>query len=97
MLQQEALDAADEPALQAVLVGEAFGLKSPVRAGENKGRELQHDFVVLGHNTFDSHIRAWSGKLPKAPMAEQAEKLALVAWVSRPDHLGPIQAVGGWR
>ncbi|MEH6516663.1 MAG: DUF1223 domain-containing protein [Halioglobus sp.] len=73
-----------------------FGMSTPVRAGENKGRELKHDFVVLGHRTFRGSAGKWSGKLPSTSQAGQAERLALVAWVSADDRLGPIQAVGGW-
>ena len=74
-----------------------FGMKTKVRAGENKGRELRHDFVVLGHSVFADGEQRWRGKLPQAPLADEAERLAVVAWISAADRLGPIQAAGGWR
>ena len=84
-------------ALQLHVAVLGFGINTPVKSGENRGRELEHDFVVLSHDVFASDDLQWSGKIPKPVYADQAERLALVAWLSSPDRLGPIQAVGGWR
>jgi hypothetical protein len=73
-----------------------FGMKTQVRAGENRGEELRHDFVVLGHDTFENSELEWRAGLPGAPLAKEAERLALVAWVSTGDRLMPVQVVGGW-
>lgn len=76
-----------------------FDLKSAVDAGENKGRELRHDFVVLGHKmvkmeNLNSAFQAKQIILPK--LSHTAEKQALVAWVNPIENLKPLQATGGW-
>lgn len=72
-----------------------FDLETSVRAGENRGELLRHDFVVLGMQRY-SGVMAWSGALPNAPLAGEAGKLALVAWVGEAGKPAPLQAVGGW-
>lgn len=73
--------------------------KVPVKAGENRGRNLTHDFVVL--------------ELVKAPMVlnqtgyhsqvslkrvkpEDSPQAALAVWICAADDLTPVQATGGW-
>lgn len=80
----------------ALLAGD---LVSDVKAGENRGRQLHHDFVVLA--------------LVKAPLSRnnaltQAEfslsvrpnaaggSLALAVWITPAGQLEPLQATGGW-
>ncbi|MDH3317094.1 MAG: DUF1223 domain-containing protein [Gammaproteobacteria bacterium] len=75
-----------------------FDLETEVEAGENHGRTLRHDFVVLGHTRVD--MRRIQGRLvaetalPK-PRFESSRK-AIAAWVSAVGDPYPIQAVGGW-
>ena len=75
-----------------------FDLKTEVRAGENGGRTLEHDFVVLGYRRVatsrQASTYAASFSLPdvKAP----TERKAIAVWVSRRDDPRPVQAVGGW-
>ena len=76
-----------------------FGLASEVQSGENAGRELRHDFVVLGHGegllaTVDGG--ALGASLPLPQTGEQCERLGLAVWVSREHQPAPLQAVGGW-
>ncbi len=61
-----------------------------VTRGENRGKSLHHDFVVLAHlsSTGQNH---WQFKL-----ARPETSTAIAAWLSKPDDLTPIQAVGGW-
>lgn len=90
--------------LHVALLG--FGLDSEVRAGENRGRQLQHDFVVLSLQHYanandkqdgNTPPLVWQGSLPeRSPLQDQAERLAWVAWISGPDQR-PLQATGGWR
>lgn len=83
--------------LHVALLG--FELTTAVARGENRGRELRHDFVVLGYRRLPLHWRddayRGSGRLPQpsAPSPRQA----IAAWVSARDDPRPIQAVGGWR
>ena len=74
-----------------------FGLNVHVKAGENSGRKLLHDFVVLSLE----HVQMVGGKaevkVPQAPIGQDANsRSALVAWVTEPGQTEPIQAAGGW-
>lgn len=74
-------------------------LVSTVRAGENRGRELRHDFVVIDarHVPMNVDGDAHSGEIafPPAPDAGPLPA-ALAVWVTRPGELAPLQATGGW-
>lgn len=87
-------DAGEPLQLHVVVLG--FGLETPVAAGENKGDLLRHDFVVLGHGLFRDGDKRWTGALPAAPLAGDAGRLALAAWVSPVGRQEPLQALGGW-
>lgn len=74
-----------------------MGLETEVRAGENAGRQLKHDFVAL--NVQASRMRTVGSTheatvtLPKE--RQDTGELALVAWVATGGQQAPIQAVGG--
>lgn len=77
------------------------GISSKVTAGENDGRTLSHEFVVIGladgelsQDAPGAALRA-SIRLPK-PIVPDAKRLALAAWVTRRGELASIQATGGW-
>ena len=71
-----------------------MGLSQNVTRGENHGKTLNHDFVVLESAAFASaELGRWSGKLP-APSVDASE-YALVAWVSSAGRQSPLQATGG--
>ncbi len=68
-------------------------LSSKVTRGENHGRILSHDFVVLHFNSYSEISRFnWQTNLPELPPNAQ---YAIAAWVSEENKLSPIQAVGG--
>lgn len=69
-------------------------LRSDIAAGENAGRQLTHQFVVLGRNKQMSDSGHWQSDLPKLENA--ATRKALVLWVSEADDPRPIQATGGY-
>jgi hypothetical protein len=82
----------------AALLG--FELTSDVKAGENRGRKLDHDFVVLKLETAASHkendsfqttitLRASDRLVPAKPRG-------IAVWVTLPKTLEPLQAAGGW-
>jgi len=75
-----------------------MNLETSVRAGENNGRMLRHDFVAL-------HVV--SAPLEPGPSGVSAtttlprtdadfDELAVVAWVSRTGSQTPVQSVGGY-
>jgi hypothetical protein len=69
-----------------------FDLKTNVTGGENNGRKLQHDFIVL--SLVDGKITEGKGELKLTET--DAHIGAIAAWVTLPDQIEPIQAVGGW-
>lgn len=73
-----------------------FGLTTHVKAGENSGRKLEHDFVVLSltsEKMRDGNAQLRLGGTPPAPNSQPS---AIVAWVTEVGQLAPIQAAGGW-
>ncbi len=71
-----------------------IGLTTGVKAGENAGRKLPHDFVVLNHQNTTGQASV-NLDLPLI-VRHQPEQFALVAWITDPSTLSPIQAVGGY-
>jgi len=75
-----------------------MNLETSVRAGENKGRRLNHDFVAL--DVVSSDLRTSGSvfttmtKLPEIP--PDVADLALAVWVSEVGTQAPIQSVGGF-
>jgi hypothetical protein len=74
-----------------------FGLSTNVKAGENSGRKLRHDFVVL---SLTNETLAGGPKELGFPAAASGQtgdaRGALAAWVTEVGQMQPIQAVGGW-
>jgi len=71
-------------------------LESDVRRGENSGRKLRHDFVVLDLIKTDMVHESdrWTASVA-LPMRSDNDKLAAVAaWIT--EDATPIQATGGW-
>jgi len=75
------------------------GVGIDVKAGENSGRHLQHDFAAIslithpltnqtngltGSFVIDDHPKNVTGRM------------ALAVWVTRSGELEPLQATGGW-
>lgn len=89
-------NSSDKPPVNLKVALLGFGLETHVNAGENRGRLLKHDFVVLDVVEQNSQNGNWRAKLPSSPHAKNAKRLALVAWVSDPGKQRPIQITGGW-
>ncbi len=70
------------------------GLQTDIKRGENRGKTLNHDFVVLDITTLSSNDSQWSGQLPKATI--EAPRYAIAAWITEGASLKPVQAVGGY-
>jgi hypothetical protein len=73
-----------------------FGLGSDVTAGENSGRKLMHDFVVLGLTNEGMKSGLKELRLPAESSQAVNSRSALAAWVTQAGKLEPIQAVGRW-
>lgn len=85
-------DGANAGQLHIAMLG--MGLTTSVRAGENRGRELSHDFVVLEMMTIPGE-KNWTVTLPEFPDKGQ-ESHAIAVWVTPDDSLAILQAVGGY-
>jgi len=77
-----------------------FGVATPIPSGENAGKTLEHDFVVVGYRRgpMDSNAgSAWRKSLVWPEIVEQPmERQALVVWVTAMNDPKPIQVLGGW-
>ena len=68
-----------------------FDLMTKITAGENNGRSLRQDFVVLAlmsQKMLDRKAEIAFNRDPRAG--------AIAAWVTAPNQIQPIQVVGGW-
>ena len=75
----------------------AFAASSDVTAGENSGRKLIHDFVVVGLTNETLKNGAKELKLAPPSIKSKADsRTALAAWVTLAGQIEPVQAVGGW-
>jgi hypothetical protein len=83
--------------LHAALLGS--GIISEVRAGENRGRRLVHDFVVLelaqGESTQNSNGVKGEFRFYHDSKAVQS-RLSIAVWVTAHGSPVPLQATGGW-
>ncbi|WP_235937507.1 DUF1223 domain-containing protein [Marinobacter caseinilyticus] len=71
-----------------------MGITSKIKAGENRGKFLFHDFVVLDVLSVPG-TQEWSVLLPPTPEAGQ-EKTAMAVWISPSDSPIILQSVGGY-
>jgi hypothetical protein len=91
-----ATETGGEVDLHLALLG--FDLSSEVQSGENSGRTLRHDFVVLDYRRqpltrVDEGYRVRTDR-PRSGI--KAGRYAIAAWVTPRGGLEPLQAVGGW-
>ena len=74
-----------------------FSLTSDVTAGENNGKKLSQDFVVLGLTNEALKAGAKELKLPTPTQKLSVDpRTAIAAWVTPAGQIEPLQAVGGW-
>lgn len=87
---------ANSPRAHAAVLG--FGLVSHVKTGENRGKTLVHDFVVLQYAEKSMVFQSGEYRVQFNLDAERpaAEKKAVLIWVSDPKNFNPIQAAGGY-
>ena len=75
--------------LHVALLG--FDLNTKPTAGENNGRNLHQDFVVLSL----MNAKLTDGKA-EISLNVDSRAGAIAAWITASNQLEPIQAVGGW-
>lgn len=68
-----------------------FDLNTKISAGENSGRNLKQDFVVLSLAK-----QKVSGGKTEFVFNQDSRAGAIAAWITAPNQIDPIQAVGGW-
>lgn len=85
-------------ALRATVAVLGLDLVSAIEAGENRGRRLDHDFVVLGSMQVPMRGEAgtYVSELVLPAPAVPAGRYAYAAWVSAGADPAPLQSVGGW-
>ena len=68
-----------------------------MKRGENGGRKLHHDFVVLQLVTAKLNVEGnrYTASVT-LPAPTTIEATAIAAWVTPGDARPPIQATGGW-
>jgi hypothetical protein len=82
--------------LEVALLG--TNLQSDVKRGENSGRKLHHDFVVLhlAKTEMTNQGNRWTGTVLLSTNAETDKPTAFAAWIKSAETAPPIQATGGW-
>ncbi len=82
--------------VHAALLGS--GISSKIGGGENGGRNLQHDFVVLELREADMKTEggAAHARLTFEEKGEPRVRPAIAIWVTAGNQLAPVQATGGW-
>ena len=94
---QPAATAPGKIQFHAALLG--FDLTTDVKAGENRGRKLAHDFVVLALTAAPANK---SGEILEAVLTLTLstklapKRLGFAAWVTSAAAAPPLQTVGGW-
>ena len=71
-------------------------LQSDVKRGENSGRKLRHDFVVLDliQTNMTNELNRWTGSIALLTRASNDKPSAFAAWIT--ENGIPVQATGGW-
>lgn len=74
------------------------GISSKIGAGENGGRNLQHDFVVLAQKDapLQKQTDQLAASLTLPASAERTPRQAVAIWITHRGELAPVQATGGW-
>jgi hypothetical protein len=73
-----------------------FGVSTNVKAGENSGRKLLHDFVATAHETKPMTVDGASTRAEVTlPTSATAGDIGVAVWVTEAGKLEPVQAVGG--
>ena len=90
-------EAAGTRSFDVYLATLGFSLNSDVKAGENRGRKLQHDFVILSLVKEPMTAPAAEVRVSIDALRQKQSELGAVAvWITEPGRTEPVQAVAGW-
>ena len=78
--------------LSAHLAWQAGEVENDVKAGENRGRKLRHDFVALSIETQPLDPKTGAATFTTA---KPGEAKAVAAWITEAGRPEPVQATGG--
>ena len=78
--------------LHLALLG--MDIETSVKAGENKGKTLKENFVVLAYDATQQSEAIWHGLLPGNTHNYTTQ--AIAAWITASNNPTPLQATGGW-
>ncbi|WP_169565699.1 DUF1223 domain-containing protein [Neptunomonas japonica] len=79
--------------LTAHLVLMTFDQRSNVTSGENKGKNMLHNFVAVQKEHVQ--LPAQNVDIPLSKL-DTSQRQALVVWLTSADNSQPLQATGGW-
>ncbi len=82
--------------LEAHLVLLGFDIRSDVKRGENAGRILKHDFVVLDYKAAPMLGEPFTASFQVSEQRFSGIKLGVAAWVTQGNEIRPLQATGGY-
>ncbi len=87
-----------ESELEAHVALLGCGINSKIGGGENNGRRLPHDFVVLDHRAISMTNSAGTARADLAieKTDQEVPQKAIAIWITRAKQLAPLQATGGW-
>ena len=75
-------------------------ITSRVRSGENAGRNLALEFIVLSTvnsaMTLDAHCNLSTTLVLPVSTAPAPPRYSIAAWITRQGEFEPVQATGGW-
>ncbi len=86
-------DGSDIGGANVVLLG--MGVETDVKRGENRGKLLEHDFVVLDWQKLDNQTTQWSGVL-NDEFDSEVSAYAIIGWVENPNVNEPQKIVAGF-
>ena len=77
--------------LNLALIGMDFSIK--IKRGENAGRILEEQFVMLGFAQYAQQDLHWVGELPTSK--DNIPPQAVIAWITEPGNSTPLSITGG--
>lgn len=86
----------EKPVLNIAVLG--FDLVTKVESGENRGKQLRHDFTVLGYSTvpMSEESGVYSATMQLPDISTQAPRTGIATWINEQGDQTPVQAAGGW-